>query len=272
MTVCNSKILTTGFLWDNLRQKKKFFLAVSSQRISIALLFMLLTAGVTADLRIGTTGDYEPFSFIEKEKLTGIDIELLADLSKELSKLSIKTQIVKTTWPNLINDLLNGSFDIAMSGISRSPNRESVAELSVTYLVTGKTVLSNCSFKREFHSVRDLDRQDIRVIVNPGGTNESFVKNSLPNTKINVHSENITIFKALENGNADLMITDEIEARIMASRYPNLCFPQEKLFNRIEKVILMRKEGPLNLIINKWLIKRLADGTVTRITDRYLPQ
>ena len=235
------------------------------------LLVICFATSSIADLRIATTGDYAPFSYRESGKLTGIDIDLITDLRQELSKISITSQVVKTTWPTLIEDLLSDSFDIAISGISRSPERSTIAYLSLTYFVTGKTALTNCDFTHKFDVIGDLNHKNIRVIVNPGGTNESFVKNSLPDTTITVHNENLTIFKALAEGDADLMITDEVEAKLMASKYENLCFSEGKTFYRIEKVILMKKSGHLNSFINKWLERKIADGTVKRIIQAHIP-
>ena len=131
------------------------------------LLLICFATSTMADLRIATTVDYAPFSYRESGKLTGIDIDLITDLSQELSKISITSRVVKTTWPTLIEDLLSDSFDIAISGISRSPERSTIADLSLTYFVTGKTALTNWDFTHKFDVIEDLNHQNIRVIVNP---------------------------------------------------------------------------------------------------------
>jgi ABC-type amino acid transport substrate-binding protein len=60
-----------------------------------------------------------------------------------------------------------------------------------------------------------------KVIVNPGGTNERFDRAHLPKATIVQWSDNATIFDALIEGKADLMITDAVETRVQAKLHPD---------------------------------------------------
>jgi cyclohexadienyl dehydratase len=79
-------------------------------------------------LRVGTTGDYLPFTSLDKTTKTyrGFDIDMAEALGKALG---VKVDFVPTTWPNLTKDLE-------------------------------------------------------AVIVNPGGTNESFARANIKNAPI----------------------------------------------------------------------------------------
>ena len=73
-------------------------------------------------IRIGTTGDYIPMSYLNPQtgEYEGID----AELSKLIAdSLGVKIEYVPTTWPTLTADTLAGKFDIALCGISRNYNR-----------------------------------------------------------------------------------------------------------------------------------------------------
>ena len=68
-------------------------------------------------LRVGTTGDYAPFSYRTAEgALAGIDIDLAQAFAESLG---LKLELVETSWPTLTADLQRGAFDLALSGISR---------------------------------------------------------------------------------------------------------------------------------------------------------
>jgi cyclohexadienyl dehydratase len=57
----------------------------------------------------------------------------------------------------------------------------------------------------------------VHVIVNPRGTNERFDRAHLQNATIVQWSDNATIFDALVESKADLMITDVVEMRVQRS-------------------------------------------------------
>src|SRR5262249_42592742 len=92
-------------------------------------------------LRVGTTGDYDPFSFVHSDgSLRGIDVEAAHLLARSLGP-GVRVRFVRTTWPTLTADLLAGKFDVAMGGVSRTVKRGESGSLSRTYLMDGKVAL-----------------------------------------------------------------------------------------------------------------------------------
>ena len=89
---------------------------------------------------IGTTGDYLPMSYYDKEKnvYVGFDIALAEDLAKSLN---VKIKYINTTWSNLMQDTVNNKFDAAVSGITITDERKKIALMSKGYLKNGKTIL-----------------------------------------------------------------------------------------------------------------------------------
>ena len=89
--------------------------------------------------------------------------------------------------------------------------RQKKAYFSAPYLRDGKTPIARCADKQKFATLAAIDRPDVAVIVNPGGTNEKFDRAHLKAARIEVWSDNLSIFDRLEKGDADLMITDATE-------------------------------------------------------------
>lgn len=86
-------------------------------------------------LYVGTTGDYEPFSYFEAGQIKGIDIDLANRLADSLGAQAV---FLPTSWSNLITDLSSERFDIMMSGISKQLFRQRVGLQSDIYLEDGK--------------------------------------------------------------------------------------------------------------------------------------
>ena len=76
----------------------------------------------------------------------------------------------------------------------------------------GKTILCRKSDAKKYQSLADIDKSEVRVMINPGGTNEKFAHANLKKAKLIVHQENADIPRQVAEGNADIMITETVEA------------------------------------------------------------
>ena len=258
---------------------KKFFLIV------FALLLFLptgkLEAGHLEDIvargtiRIGTTGDYIPMSYLNPAtgEYEGID----AELSKIIAdSLGVAIEYVPTTWPTLSADMQAGKFDIALCGISRNFARAKTMAMSDAYGegIFGKTILCRKSDAKKFKSVADLNRPEVRIMINPGGTNEKFAHANLPKATLIVHEENADIPIQIAEGNADIMITETVEAVSWVKREPRLAAPLvDKPFEgtRHSCGILMEKGDQEFLnYINFVLAELRMDGRLEKLEVKYL--
>lgn len=162
-------------------------------------------------IRVGTTGDYRPMSYLNKE--TGVYEGFDAALAEEIaSSLHVKVEYVPTTWKTLSADTQAGKFDLAICGITRTYDRERTMAMSDGYLLFGKTILCRAGDAKKYQSIADIDRPEVKVMVNPGGTNEKFAHEHLPHATLLVHEQNAEIPGLVAEGKADIMITETMEA------------------------------------------------------------
>lgn len=221
-------------------------------------------------LRVGTTGDYKPFSYRSNANspLIGFDIDMARRLA---ARLGVKLDLVTTSWPSLMHDLAGDRFDIVMSGVSVSEARQKTALFSVAYLKDGKTPISLCAEQARFQTLAQIDQPSVRVIVNPGGTNESFVRANLQQAQIALYPDNNRIFDQILEGKAELMITDAIEARLQQRLKPTLCaLHPESPFNYSEKAYLLPQDSVWKAVVDQWLQQNLEDGTVAKSLEKWL--
>ena len=118
-----------------------------------------------------------------------------------------------------------------------------------------------------------IDRPGVHIIVNPGGTNEQFVRSHIKHAAIVLHPDNTTIFAALADGAADAMITDLVEARFQAAHNPLLCVALHGArLSVTDKAVLMPRDAALAGYVNLWLRQIRADGHLDAVVSRYLPK
>jgi cyclohexadienyl dehydratase len=218
-------------------------------------------------LRVGLTGDYAPFSIEQDGALRGADVELAQLLA---NRLNVTPVFVRTSWGSLVNDLQNGRFDVAMGGVSVTPARAAVASFSTPYSSGGKTILSRCADARKFGSLAAVDRRGVRVIVNPGGTNEQYVRANVHRATVVMFPDNRAIFDELRARRADVMITDDMEVELQTHRHPDLCRAYPGTLTHADKAILMPRDAELVSGVNAALADSIRSGEPARLLEQSL--
>lgn len=219
----------------------------------------------SSELRIGTTGDYPPYTERKADGggYGGLDIEMARRLAASLDATPV---FVPTTWPTLMDDLAAGRFDIGMGGISRTLARQRAAYFSKPYQHFGKTPIARCADRDRFDSLARIDQPGVRVIVNPGGTNEAFAREHIRRATLIVHPDNRTIFAEIANGRADVMITDSVEVIYQHRIDPALCGTMPgQTFTRSEKAYLMPQDITWKLYVDAWLDELRLRGELEQL-------
>ena len=217
-------------------------------------------------LRVGTTGDYKPFTFRRADgSFYGADIDMAQRLA---AHLGVKLEIVPTVWATLSQVFTERKFDIAMGGVTVLPPRAAIGSFSAVTYVDGKRPVARCADKDRYTSVAAIDRPEVRVIVNPGAANEQFARANFTHANLTVHKDNATVFDEIAAGRADVMVTDGIEADHQAIVHPGLCPTAVPApFTRLEKAYWMPKDPELLQAVNTWFATESANGTWQKTLD-----
>lgn len=222
-------------------------------------------------LLVGTTGDYRPLSFREADgTYWGFGIEVAKEIA---NYLGVGTDFVKTSWPTLTADVLAEpqTFDLAIGGITITDTRRETMLMSEGYLANGKTILCRVSESDRYRSLADIDKPEVRVMVNPGGLNEKFANENLTHATIIVHQKNEEIPSLIAEGEADVMITEITEAPYYVQTDTRLAAPLlNDPFTHGEIGVLMQKgQGDLMEMVNNAIRKMKSDGTLRRLHAKY---
>ncbi|ANU66381.2 transporter substrate-binding domain-containing protein [Turicimonas muris] len=254
-----------------------FPLALAAMAMAVSTVSMDASARSLAQikesgvLKVGSTGDYKPMSYLNKEtgKYEGFDAEMAESLAKYLG---VKLEYVPTKWKTLQQDTMDDKFDVGISGITVTDARKKVMTMSDGYLTFGKTILVTKGKEGQFKSLADVNKPEVRVMYNPGGTNEKFAKESTPKAQLTMHEHNAEIPGLVGEGKADVMITETMEARRYVRDNPKLAAPLvDKPFTENHFGVLMKQGYPkLEEAVNDWMKKVKADGTMDKWENHYI--
>ena len=220
-------------------------------------------------LHVCTPGDYKPFSFLRPDgAYEGLDIDLVQASAKALG---VEVEMVESAWPTLMKDFLE-KCDVGVGGISVTLDRQKTAFFTAPYMVNGKAPITKCENVAKFQTVTDIDKPDVTVIENPGGSNERFARANFKQAKIVIFNDNAIIFDEILKGKADVMISESVEVIVQQKLRPGLCAvnPDKPLQYGEMAWLLPRGDPALKAWMDQWFHLAKMGGEYDRITGKWL--
>lgn len=138
------------------------------------------------------------------QQLSGIDIDLSAELGRELQ---LKVAYVDSSFATLVDDVKSNRCDVAMFAIGMLPQRMEQLKFTRPYLqsdIYGVTTKGN----RVVSSWADIDKPGVLVAVQAGTFMEPVMGAALKQAKMVVVRPPATRERELEAGRVDVFMTD----------------------------------------------------------------
>lgn len=176
----------------------------------------ILQAG---ELRVGTSADSPPMTAHDRDgKLMGLEIDLVEKLGETMD---LKVRFVEMPFAELIPGLERGDIDMAVAGMTITPERNARVAFAGPYFISGNTLLSR---KRELAEAEDpasLDDPKLSFAALKGSTSEAFARAHLPKAKLVAVTDNDAGVKALLAGEIDGLISDLQVCTVARLRHPD---------------------------------------------------
>ncbi|MBC7359599.1 MAG: transporter substrate-binding domain-containing protein [Desulfacinum sp.] len=158
------------------------------------------------ELRVGFEAGYMPFEMTDKKgNFVGFDI----DMAKEMAKaMGVKFVPVNTAWDGIIPSLITGKFDIIMSGMTVTQERNLKVNFADPYIIVGQTILLNKKHEGKVLSYKDLNDPQYIVTSKLGTTGEQAVKRMIPKCQYKSFETETEAALEVVNGKADAFVYD----------------------------------------------------------------
>ena len=193
------------------------------------------TSAGLRELRVGVSGEYAPFSLQRADgSLHGFDAELARAMAGELG---MKPRWVTFRWPELAQNVRDGDFDVAMSGVTWQPARAVSGYMTRSVARGGPCLLG------------DVESQ--RVAVNRGGALEAWARASLPGRELVVVDDNQSLPTLLSEQRVGAIVTDSFERRAFAR--PGWTAKCEPALSQKVYWVAPRRAAELGPRIDEWL-------------------
>jgi len=156
-------------------------------------------------LRVGMEPGYMPFEMKDKKgNIIGFDV----DIAKAMAKaMGVKLELVPTAWDGIIAGLLTGKFDILMSGMTVTQERNLKINFANPYISVGQTIIA--AKKHEGKTWKELDNPKYTVVTKLGVTGEIATRKMFKKAKIRTFETEADAAQEVLNGKADAFVYDK---------------------------------------------------------------
>jgi len=160
----------------------------------------------SGELRVGFEAGYMPFEMTDKKgNFVGFDI----DMAKEMAKaMKVKFTPVNTAWDGIIPALMTDKFDIIMSGMTITQERNLKVNFAEPYIIVGQTILIDKKYGGTVKSYKDLNDPQYIVTSKLGTTGEQAVKRMIPRATYKSFETETEAALEVVNGKAAAFVYD----------------------------------------------------------------
>ena len=217
-------------------------------------------------LTVATSPDFPPFESLEDGKVVGIEVEIMELICKDLG---VEMEIKQMDFDSVLPGVQTGKYNVGMSGISVTPEREKNVKFSKPYCLAAQAIV--VLEGSEIKAKADLDGK--KVSVQSGTTAEDFCTTN--GYTVSSFKANADAQTALVEGKVAAWVIDDLTAADMVKKY-NEGNPEKKLVILDEAMTTEPYAFAFHLEssdlvdeVNKSLDKLLADGTIEKLFEKY---
>jgi len=174
----------------------------------------------SGELKIGTTGDWNPMSIKDPStnEYIGFDIDIVTQLAEDMG---VKIVFVPTDWKTLVSGIISNKYDLSTSA-SLSSKRALTAGYTNSFFKLATVPLTLKENLSKFNNWKDINKSDVKVAVTLGTVQEQYAKVLFPKSSLRIIEAPARDFQEVLSKRAHVHITSNIEAATLVEKYPEL--------------------------------------------------
>lgn len=227
---------------------------------------LLATAKARGTLKIAMEGTYPPFNFKDQKtgQLEGYDVDVARLVA---SRLGLKPEFVATEWSAILAGLAGGKYDVIVSQVGMSPQREQAFDFSAPYTYSAPMLIVRRDAKVDYTSLADLKGK--RLGVGQGTVYEQQAK-AVPGIAIKSYPATSETMQDLAVGRIDAALNDSLLSAYLL-KTTQLPIKAGAKVGKVERMgIPFRKGNPeFKAALDKALRDAAADGSLKAISVKW---
>ena len=215
------------------------------------------SAGKTT-VTVATSPDFPPFESLDGSEVVGIEVDILQAIT---GKLGLEMQLEQMDFESVIPGVQAGKFDIGMSGITITADRQKNGDFTQPYFLASQAIVVTPD--SDITCKADLEGKTISV--QTGTTAEEYCMEN--GYEVLAFAANNDAAAALTSGKAAAWVVDN-EVGVALAAQQGLVVLDEAMTSE-PYAFAFAKDSALTAQFDEALGELLADGTVAAIFEKY---
>jgi polar amino acid transport system substrate-binding protein len=157
-------------------------------------------------LRVGLTAAQPPFNMKTKSgKIIGMEADLAESLA---SSMGVKVEFVVKDFAELLPAVHKGEIDMALSGLTMTPERNTRVAFAGPYFLSGKGLITTSAALAKTDEPSDLEGSSLKLVALEDSTSYLLIKNGVPSAKAIAAKSYDEGIQMVIDGKADAMVAD----------------------------------------------------------------
>ena len=244
--------------------------------ITLFLILPSLASASTLDeimksgtLKVGTTGDFPGWSFMNPEtsEYEGYDIDVAMKLAEDMG---VEVEFVATDWKNLVSGVVANKYHMTSSA-SITAKRAITAGYSNSYYGTGTVAMVLSKNKDKISSWDQINNSDYSVAVTLGTVFENEATKSFPDAKLIAVEAPAREYQEVLSGRADVSLTSKVDAMKLVQLYSELSIVNldEPKNAKLFAILLPRGDQEWINFVNHWIADQKNKGFFNQTAAKF---
>lgn len=242
--------------------------AIALTMLSAGVLTLAGTAQAQQEdaLKVGMSGGYFPFTFVEQDTLKGFEVDVMEAVAEELGS---EVEFVTANFSGLFGMLESGRIDTIANQITITEERAAKYLFTEPYVYDGAQVVVKAG-NEEIDGVEDLRGK--RVAVNLGSNYEELLRELPYADEIDIRTYESNIEQDTALGRVDAFVMDRVSASQVIKEKPLPLQLAGQPFSEIRNALPFRDteaDRALRDRVDEALAALREDGTLAAISERW---
>jgi len=210
---------------------------------------------------------FVPWSMRDKNgDLIGFELDVARELAKDMG---VDVEFSPTAWDGIIPALVSGKFDVIISGMSITAQRNLTVNFSEPYAYSGLTILANKKLTEGMTTLEDYNKPEVTFATRRGATPAVVIGRMFPEATLLLFDEDGASTQEVLNGNAHASMASEPTPSREARKYPDtLHIPFDQTFDARGEAFAHRKGDPdATNFFNNWIGTKWRTGWLKERND-----
>jgi len=239
--------------------------------LAAAALSMFTGSTLAADLegrvlRVGSDTTYPPMETVDETtgEIVGFDVDVMNAICE---RINCTAEFVTTAWDGIFAALQQGEFDMVVSGVSITEERDKIVDFSDPYLVVSQAVLMRV--EDEGMTLEQLKEPGRKLASQTGTTNAQLAEELVGRDNVSLFDQFSAAVLALQNGDVDGVMIDGTSAAAYEQEFAGALSVGITGLNSDPLGLVFQEGDPLVDAFNEGLAAIKADGTLDGLIAKY---